>query len=103
MPVSPPSRRVLARPRCRPLVKSGKVNADWACNDTHGMVTDSVVVLAVRPGNPKNIHTWNDLLQPGVGIITPNPLTSGSAKWNVMAAFGAWKKEGSPTIRPSRT
>jgi sulfate/thiosulfate transport system substrate-binding protein len=76
------------------LVKSGKVAADWACNDTHGMVTDSVVVLAVRPGNPKNIHTWNDLLQPGVGIITPNPLTSGSAKWNVMAAFGAWKKEG---------
>ncbi len=78
------------------LVKSGKVNADWACNDTHGMVTDSVVVLAVRPGNPKNIHTWNDLLQPGIGIITPNPLTSGSAKWNVMAAFGAWKKEGLP-------
>jgi sulfate transport system substrate-binding protein len=76
------------------LVKSGKVDADWACNDTHGMVTDSVVVLAVRPGNPKNIHTWNDLLQPGIGIITPNPLTSGSAKWNIMAAFGAWKKEG---------
>jgi sulfate transport system substrate-binding protein len=76
------------------LVKSGKVATDWACNDTHGMVTDSVVVLAVRPGNPKNIHSWNDLIQPGVGVITPNPLTSGSAKWNVMAAFGAWKKEG---------
>jgi sulfate transport system substrate-binding protein len=76
------------------LVKSGKVNADWACNDTHGMVTDSVVVFAVRPGNPKNIHSWNDLIQPGVGVITPNPLTSGSAKWNTMAAFGAWKKEG---------
>jgi ABC-type sulfate transport system substrate-binding protein len=80
------------------LVKSGKIATDWACNDTHGMVTDSVVVLAVRPGNPKNIHTWNDLLQPGVGVITPNPLTSGSAKWNIMAAFGAWE-EGRPQRR----
>ena len=58
------------------------------------MVTDSVVVFAVRKGNPKNIHTWDDLLQPGVGIITPNPFSSGSARWNIMAAYGAWIKQG---------
>jgi sulfate transport system substrate-binding protein len=58
------------------------------------MITDSVVVLAVRPGNPKSIHTWDDLLQPGVGIITPNPFSSGGARWNVMAAYGSWIKAG---------
>jgi sulfate/thiosulfate-binding protein len=76
------------------LVKANIVASDWNSGPTKGMVTDSVVVLAVRPGNPKNIHTWNDLLQPGVGIITPNPFSSGSARWNIMAAYGAWIKEG---------
>jgi sulfate/thiosulfate transport system substrate-binding protein len=52
-------------------------------------VTDSVVVLAVRPDNPKQIATWDDLLKEGVEVITPNPLTSGGARWNVMAAYGA--------------
>jgi len=51
-------------------------------------------VLAVRKGNPKSIHTWDDLLQPGVGIITPNPFSSGSARWNIMAAYGSWIKAG---------
>ncbi len=76
------------------LVKANMVAGDWNSGPTKGMVTDSIVVLAVRPGNPKNIHTWNDLLQPGIGIITPNPFSSGSARWNIMAAYGAWIKAG---------
>jgi sulfate/thiosulfate-binding protein len=76
------------------LTKAGLVAADWNSGATKGMVSNSVVVLAVRKGNPKNIHSWNDLLQPGVGIITPNPFSSGSARWNIMAAYGAWIKQG---------
>ena len=52
-------------------------------------MTNSVVVFAVRKGNPKNIQTWADLTKDGVDVITPNPFTSGGAKWNVMAAYGA--------------
>jgi sulfate transport system substrate-binding protein len=58
------------------------------------MVSDSVVVLMVRKGDPKGIHTWADLLKPGVQVLTPNPFTSGSAKWNIMAAYGAQLKQG---------
>ena len=76
------------------LVKANMVASDWNSGANKGMVTDSVVVLAVRPGNPKNIHTWDDLLQPGIGIITPNPFSSGSARWNIMAAYGSWIKAG---------
>jgi sulfate/thiosulfate transport system substrate-binding protein len=52
-------------------------------------VTDSVVVIAVREGNPKGIEGWDDLIEPGVEVITPNPSTSGGAKWNFLAAYGA--------------
>ncbi len=76
------------------LVKAGMVATDWNSGTNKGMVTDSVVVFAVRPGNPKNIHSWDDLLQPGIGIITPNPFSSGSARWNIMAAYGSWIKAG---------
>ncbi len=71
------------------LVKDNLVSADWNKTPTKGMVTDSVVVFAVRPGNPKKIHTWQDLIKPGVQVITPNPFTSGGARWNIMAAYGA--------------
>ncbi len=71
------------------LVAKGLVSANWYKNKYHGFVTDSVVVFAVRKGNPKHIHTWNDLLKPGIEVITPNPFTSGGARWNVMAAYGA--------------
>jgi sulfate/thiosulfate transport system substrate-binding protein len=71
------------------LVGKGLVNANWYKGKYHGFVTDSVVVFAVRKGNPKHIHTWNDLLKSGVEVITPNPFTSGGARWNVMAAYGA--------------
>jgi sulfate/thiosulfate-binding protein len=76
------------------LVEAGLVAADWSDDDFDGMVTDSVVVLAVREGNPKNIQGWDDLVREGVEVITPNPFTSGGARWNVMAAYGAKLKTG---------
>ena len=76
------------------LVKTGLVDANWSKQSYKGVVTDSVVVFAVRDGNPKHIRTWNDLLKPGVSVITPNPFTSGGARWNVMAAYGSWIKQG---------
>ena len=76
------------------LVKKGIVPTSWSQNAFHGMVTDSVVVFVVRNGNPKNIHTWSDLTKSGVQVITPNPFTSGGARWNVMAAYGAERAQG---------
>jgi sulfate/thiosulfate transport system substrate-binding protein len=76
------------------LVKDGIVAPDWAAGPTKGIVSDSVVTLVVRKGNPKHIRTWADLLKPGVQVLTPNPFTSGSARWNLMAAYGAQLKEG---------
>jgi sulfate transport system substrate-binding protein len=76
------------------LVKDGLVADNCADTPTKGMVSDSVVVLMVRKGDPKGIHGWADLLKPGVQVLTPNPFTSGSAKWNIMAAYGAQLKLG---------
>jgi len=76
------------------LVKAGQVSPSWNQNATHGFVTDSVAVIIVRKGNPKHITGWSDLVKPGVQVLTPNPFTSGSARWNVMAAYGAQLKEG---------
>jgi sulfate/thiosulfate transport system substrate-binding protein len=81
-------------PDVEKLVKAGLVPASWNQNATHGMVTNSVAVLIVRKGNPKHIVTWSDLVRPGVQVLTPNPFTSGSARWNVAAAYGAQLKEG---------
>ncbi|MFT3874030.1 MAG: sulfate ABC transporter substrate-binding protein [Nocardioides sp.] len=69
------------------LVDSGQVAEDWKDNATKGIATSSVVSFVVRPGNPKNIKGWDDLIKPGVEIITPNPASSGSAKWNILAAW----------------
>jgi sulfate/thiosulfate-binding protein len=71
------------------LVDTDMIAADWNKGEHNGMVTDSVVVFAVRPGNPENIQTWDDLLREGIEVITPNPFTSGGAQWNIMAAYGA--------------
>jgi sulfate transport system substrate-binding protein len=76
------------------LVKAGLVSSNWNQNATHGFVTDSVAVIVVRKGNPKHITGWSDLVKPGVQVITPNPFTSGGARWNIMAAYGAQIKEG---------
>jgi sulfate transport system substrate-binding protein len=76
------------------LVKDGIVSSNWDANPYKGIVADSVVVLVVRKGNPKHITGWDDLVKPGVDVITPNPATSGSARWNIMAGYGAELKEG---------
>ncbi|MFI4991998.1 MAG: sulfate ABC transporter substrate-binding protein [Solirubrobacterales bacterium] len=81
------------------LVKAGLVSANWNKNATHGFVTESVAVIIVRKGNPKHITSWADLVKPGVGVLTPNPFTSGSARWNVMAAYGAQLKEGKTPVQ----
>jgi sulfate/thiosulfate transport system substrate-binding protein len=81
------------------LVKAGLVSPSWNSNPTHGFVTESVAVIIVRKGNPKHITGWSDLVKPGVGVLTPNPFTSGSARWNVMAAYGAQLKEGKTPVQ----
>jgi sulfate/thiosulfate-binding protein len=76
------------------LVKADLVAAGWNKDPYDGFVTNSVVTLVVRKGNPKHIQGWDDLTKPGVDVITPNPFTSGGAKWNIMAAYGAQLEEG---------
>jgi sulfate transport system substrate-binding protein len=76
------------------LVDAGLVDKGWNADQHKGMVTDSVVALVVRKGNPKGIHGWADLVKPGVQVITPNPFSSGGARWNVMAAYGSQLKQG---------
>ncbi len=76
------------------LVKDGLVSSNWNANPEHGFSSDSVVVFVVRKGNPKHIAGWDDLIKPGVDVITPNPSTSGSARWNILAGYGAQLKEG---------
>ena len=70
------------------LVKANLVASDWNADAHKGMVTESLTVFVVRKGNPKNIKGWADLTKPGIEVITPNPFTSGGARWNVMAAYG---------------
>ncbi len=70
------------------------VDPKWKKQSFKGMVTNSVVVFVVRDGNPKKIKSWNDLLRSDVDVVTPNPFTSGGARWNIMAAYGAWRKAG---------
>ncbi len=76
------------------LVKDKLVASSWDANPEKGMSSDSVVVMVVRKGNPKHITGWDDLVKPGVDVITPNPSTSGSARWNILAGYGAELKEG---------
>jgi sulfate/thiosulfate-binding protein len=69
------------------LVKSGQVDASWNQNEHKGIPFGSVVTIVTRKGNPKGIKTWDDLLKPGIEIVTPNPFSSGSAKWNLLAPY----------------
>jgi sulfate/thiosulfate transport system substrate-binding protein len=70
------------------LVDEGLVAEDWDQGPNEGIVSSSIVVFAVREGNPKGIETWEDLIEPGVEIVTPNPASSGAARWNALAAYG---------------
>ena len=76
------------------LVDAGLVNSKWNRQSYDGIAADTVVVFAVRNGNPKHIKSWADLVRPGVQVITPNPFSSGSAKWNILAAYGAQRRLG---------
>jgi sulfate transport system substrate-binding protein len=76
------------------LVKAKLVAPNWKKNKWGGMVTRSVVVFVTRKGNPKHIRAWNDLVKPDVDVVVPNVQTSGGAKWDVMAAYGAQRKIG---------
>ena len=76
------------------LVKSGIVSSSWDTVGSKGVPSDSVAVLVVRKGNPKHITGWDDLVKPGIDVVTPNPATSGSARWNILAGYGAELKEG---------
>jgi sulfate/thiosulfate transport system substrate-binding protein len=76
------------------LVDAGLVNKNWQNQSYRGNEAYSAVVFAFRGGNPRHIRTWDDLVKPGVQIVTPNPFSSGSAKWNVLAAYAAARHEG---------
>jgi sulfate/thiosulfate transport system substrate-binding protein len=76
------------------LVKDKTVASDWDANPQKGFSSDSVVVFVVRKGNPKHITSWADLIKPGIDVVTPNPSTSGSARWNILAGYGAQLKQG---------
>ncbi|MBK8463515.1 MAG: sulfate ABC transporter substrate-binding protein [Nigerium sp.] len=75
------------------LVDAGLVAPDWDAGEHRGIPFGSVVTIVVREGNPKGIADWDDLLKPGIEVVTPNPFSSGSAKWNLLAPY-ATKSEG---------
>ena len=77
-----------------PQIPKGRVAKDRDNNQYKGIVTRSVVVFGLRDGNPKKIRRWSDLVRSGVEVLNPNPFTSGGARWNVMAAYGAQLRLG---------
>src|SRR3954471_2856322 len=81
------------------IADRGQIASDWQKKlpDNAAPYTSTIVFL-VRKGNPKNIKDWDDLAKPGVKVVTPNPKTSGGARWNYLAAWGyELKKTGSET------
>jgi sulfate transport system substrate-binding protein len=76
------------------LVDAGLVADDWQDAEYDGIIQDSVVVFVVRKGNPEGIETWDDLVSGDVDVVTPNPFTSGGARWNIMAAYGQVVQNG---------
>lgn len=83
------------------LADAGLIKHPWRRGPTEGYVTESVVAFAVRPGNPKDVNGWQDLLKPGLKILTPNPKTSGGAQWNVLAVYGAALRGAVPGVAAS--
>jgi sulfate transport system substrate-binding protein len=77
------------------IVKSGLIHADWGSRlPNHSAPYTSTIVFLVRKGNPKGIKDWDDLVKPGIAVVTPNPKTSGGARWNYLAAWGYAVKHG---------
>jgi sulfate/thiosulfate-binding protein len=82
------------------IAASGRVKPDWQKRlPQNSSPYTSTIVFLVRKGNPKSIKDWNDLLKPGVQVITPNPKTSGGARWNYLAAWGYALKQSQNTMR----
>jgi len=71
------------------IQQAGLITHDWKAGEYNGIVTTSIVSFAVRRGNPKNIRDWDDLIDPGIEILTPNPHMSGGAMWNILGLYGA--------------
>jgi sulfate transport system substrate-binding protein len=76
-------------PDVQRLVDAGLITHDWKAGPHGGMVSRSIVVIGVRPGNPKSIRDWDDLRRAGIQVLTPSPRTSGGAMWNIAAVWGA--------------
>src|SRR5215475_3638712 len=71
------------------IAEAGLIRHDWQANQYRGIVSTSLVVIAVRPGNPLGVRDWPDLTRPGLKVLTPDPKTSGGAQWNIVAIYGA--------------
>ena len=82
------------------LADNNLVAPAWYAAPDQGLGADTVVVFAVRHYNPKHIKGWADLIKPGVQVVTPNPFSSGSAKWNILAAYAAQRHLGPPATLP---
>ena len=83
------------------LVDAGIVDKNWEQNKYKGIAENSVVVFVVRKGNPDGIKTFDDLINKDVSVVTPNPFSSGSARWNIMAIYGSQIEQGSLRLRRS--
>lgn len=81
-------------PEIMRLVDAGLVSPGWNRGEYKGVPFGSIVVMVVRPGNPKGIDDWPDLLKPGIEVVTPNPLSSGAAMWNLLAPYSVLSKGG---------
>jgi sulfate/thiosulfate-binding protein len=76
-------------PDVQTIADAGLITSDWTSAPDKGMVSSSVVVFDVRPGNPKGFTDWNDIAQEGVGVLTPDPDQSGGARWNLVSLWGS--------------
>jgi sulfate/thiosulfate transport system substrate-binding protein len=77
------------------IAKAGLIKPDWATRlANHAAPFTSTIVFLVRKGNPKGIKDWDDLVKPGISVITPSPKSSGGARWNYLAAWGFAVKHG---------
>ena len=76
---------------------SHRIDSEWQRRmPNNGVPYSSTIVFLVRKGNPKAIRDWDDLARPGIGVVTPNPKTSGGARWNYLAAWGYAERKGGP-------
>jgi sulfate/thiosulfate-binding protein len=71
------------------IADAGLISHNWKAKPNNGMISTSIVVIAVRQGNPQGIKDWADLARPGLNLLTPDPKTSGGAQWNINAIYGS--------------